>query len=251
MMSSLNQTSDKPQSFGYKVSWFAVKAPHAAAVIDALELKDAVPANWTSGIAAANPDTFSPDGDRWLFVSPSINGWVLAVGSWLPYPTAERHHDIGAKFDTMFALLATRFDDVQFFGSHRVSDYCAWARAANGKPVRVFAYGGEVLMNLGGQTPEEAKLGLPDLSGLSLSDAEDKIFAVAEELDAEQERLAASGLSQDEAYERAYSGRHAFPTEEDVIGLAAFWSVDPTQLSDEDRSPGSGLAVRLPDNMRQ
>ncbi len=250
-MSSFDQTPDKPQAFGYKVLWFAAKAADAASVIDALKLKDAVPANWVSGLAAANPDTFSPDGDRWLFVSPSINGWVLAVGSWLPYPTAETHHDIGAKFDTMFALLAARFDEVQFFGSHRVSDYCAWARAVNGEPVRIFAYGGEVLMNLGDQTPEEAKLGLPDLSGFSLSDAEDKIFTVAEELDAEQERLAASGLSQDEAYERAYGGRHAFPTEEDVVELAALWSIDPTHLSEGDHAPGLGLAARLPEIMRQ
>jgi len=251
-MSSLDQAPDKPRSFGYKVSWFAVKASNAAAVIDALELKDAAPANWVSGLAAANPDGFSPDNDRWLFVSPPISGWVLAVGSWLPYPTAETHHDIGAKFDAMFARLMARFDDVQFFASHRVSDYCAWARAVNGEPVRIFAYGGEVLMNLGGQTPEEAKLGLPDLTGLSLSDAEDRIFRVAEELDAEQEKLVASGLSQDEAYERAYqNGRHAFPTEEDVVRLAALWSIDPTQLSDQDHPPGSGLAVRLPEELSQ
>jgi hypothetical protein len=251
-MSLFDQTPDAPQSFGYKVSWFAVKASGTAAVIDALELKDAVPANWASGLAAANPEAFSRDGDRWLFVSPPINGWVLAVGFWLPYPAAETHDDIAAKFDTMFALLATRFDDVQFFASHRVSDYCAWARAVNGGPVRIFAYDGEVLMNLGGQTPEEAKLGLPDLTGLSLSDAEDRTFRVAEELDAEQEKLVASGLSQDEAYERAHAnGRHAFPNEDDVVELAALWSIDPTHLSEEDHPLGLGLAVRLPDEMRQ
>jgi len=250
-MSSFDQAPDRPQSFGYKVSWFAVRASDTAAVIGALEIKDAVPANWASGLAAANPDTFSPDGNRWLFIAPPINGWVLAVGSWLPYPTAETHHDIGAKFDTMFAVLMRRFDEVQFFGSHRVSDYCAWARAINGEPVRIFAYGGEVLMNLGDQTPEEAKLGLPDLSGLSLSDAEDKLFTVAEELDAEQERLVASGLSQDEAYERVYGDRHAFPTDEDVVALAALWSIDPTRLSEGDHAPGLGLVVRLPEDMRQ
>ena len=250
-MTSFNQVPDKPESFGYKVSWFAVKASDAAAVIGALELKDAVPANWTSGLAAANPETFSSDGDRWLFVSPPLNGWVLAVGSWLPYPTWEEHHDIGAKFNTMFALLVTQFDEVQFFGSHRVSEYCAWARAVNGEPVRIFAYGGEVLMNLGDQTPEEAKLGLPNLSGLSLSDAEDRIFSAAEEMDAEQEKLVESGLSQDEAYERAHNGRHAFPTEDDVVQLAALWSIDPTHLSEEGHPFGLGLAVRLPDDMRQ
>lgn len=250
-MSSFDQTPDKPQPFGYKVSWFAIKATDPAAVINTLALKDATPANWTSGLAAANPDTFSPDGDQWLFVSPPIDGWVLAVGSWLPYPTAETHHDIGTKFDAMFALLAKRFGDAQFFASHRVSDYCAWARAVNGEPVRIFAYGGEVLMNLGGQTPEEAKLGLPVLTGLSLSDAEDKVFSVAEELDAEQEKLVESGLPQDEAYERVYRDHHALPTEDDVVQLAARWSIDPTQLSNEDHPRGLGLVARLPEDMKQ
>ena len=106
-------------------------------------------------------------------------------------------------------------------------------------------------MNVGDQTPEEAKLGLPDLSGLSLSDAEDKLFSVAEGLDAEQEKLVESGLSQGEAYERAYQGCHAFPNEQDVVALAALWSIDPTQLSERDHAPGLGLIVRLPEAMRQ
>jgi hypothetical protein len=41
-----------------------------------------------------------------------------------------------------------RFDDVQFFGSYRVSDFVTWARALNGKSVRIFAYAdSEVLAN--------------------------------------------------------------------------------------------------------
>ncbi len=41
-MLPFDQTPDKPQSFGYKVSWLALKASDPAAVCDALEL----PANW-------------------------------------------------------------------------------------------------------------------------------------------------------------------------------------------------------------
>jgi hypothetical protein len=175
------------------------------------------------------------------------------VGSWLPYPAFSTDQDIGAKFGTMFSLLMERFDEVQFFSSHRVSDFCAWARAEKGELTRIFAYGdGGVLMNVGDQTPEEAELGLTDLTGLSLSDADDRIFSVAEDLDEEQEALVASGLSQDEAYERVHeNGRHAFPTEDDVIDLSALWSLDPTRLSEMDHPPGLGLAARLPESMRQ
>ena len=253
MMVTLDQTPDKPQSFGYKVSWFALKASDPAAVIDALELGEAMPANWASGLAAACPIEYSSNNDRWVFVSPPLSGWVLVVGSWLPFPTAETQHDIGRKFYAAFALLMARFDDVQFFGSHRVSDYSAWARAVEGEPTRIFAYSdGQVLENFGDQTSDEAKLGLPNLTGLSPSDADEKLFGIAEEQDAEEERLVASGLSRDDAQARVRpNGRSVFPDESDVIELAALWSIDPTQLEDQGYPEGLGLVVRLPENMRQ
>ena len=77
-----------------------------------------------------------------------------------------------------------RFDDVQFFGSHRVVDFVAWARAVKGKPTQIFAWSGSdgaVLANIGEQTPEEAKLGFSNLSGLSPSDTADKIFAIEQD----------------------------------------------------------------------
>jgi hypothetical protein len=36
-----------------------------------------------------------------------------------------------------------------------------------------------------------------------------------------------------------------------VIELAALWSIDPTQLADQDRPPGVGPTARLPGNMSQ
>ena len=252
-MSTFDQTPDTPQGFGYKVSWFAVRDSDPSAVIDALGLEGAMPANWASGLAAACPDTYAEDADRWMFVSPPVNGWVLAVGSWLPYPTGETQHDIGRKFDALFSLLMARCDDVQYFGSNRVSDLAAWGRAVSGKPARLFSYAdGQVVMNVGDQTPEEAKLGLPDLSGLSPVDAGDRIFSIAEEQDEEEEKLVAGGLSREDAQTRirADSG-HAFPDESDVIDLAALWSIDPTALPDQDHPAGVGLAVMLPEGMRQ
>lgn len=251
-MSSFSQTPDKPELFGYKTSRFAVKASDPASVVDALDLGEAMPTNWASGLAAAYPHEISQRSDPWLFVSPPVGGWVLAVSSWLQYPTAvDAHRDIGREFDVLFFRLMRRFEDVQFFGSHRVSDFAAWARALEGKPTQIFAYAdGHVLMNLGDQTSEEAKLGLADLSGLSPSDAEDEIFRIAEEQGAEEEERVASGLSRTEAQARVrQNGRHAFPDESDVVELAALWSVDPTQLSNQDRPPGLGLAVRLPKNL--
>jgi len=245
---SFDQTPDEPEPFGYKVSWLAIKTPEPAAVVEALDLGEATPTNWASGLALA----YSQDDDCWMFVSPSVDGWVFAVSPSLPYPTVETHHDIGSKFEALFSRLAARFDDVQFFGSSRVSGFCAWARALNGVPLRVFSYGQEVLRNLGDQTPEEVKLGFVDLSGLSPSDAEVKLADLAEKQVEEEERLIASGLSWKEAQAQLRpNGRDSFPDESDVVDLAALWSIDPTRLAEEDHPPGLGLAVRLPENMRQ
>jgi hypothetical protein len=148
-----------------------------------------------------------------------------------------------------------RFDDVQFFGSYRVVDFVAWARARKGKPVRIFSWSGSegtVLANAGEQTPEEAKLGFPDLSGLSPSDAGDRIFELAEQQNAEESALIASGLSGREARARLrQNGPHAFVDETDVVKLAGLWSIDPTLLSSEDHPPSLGLVVRLPSDLAQ
>lgn len=193
-MPSFDQTPDMPEEFGFKISWFAVKASDPASVLEALEFGGATPANWASGLAAAYGR--SQDSEAWVFASPPISGWVLVVGSSLPYPSNETHHDFGRRFDELFSRLMNQFEDVQYFGSHRVVDFAAWARAMNGKPLRIFAWSGSdgaVLANIGEQTPEEAKLGFTDLSGLSPSHAAEKIFAIAGQQQAEQELLSEAG----------------------------------------------------------
>ncbi len=256
---SFSQTPDFPQSFGYKISWFALKASDPASVLDALEIGNATPSNWESGLAAVYSRD-SDESDAWIFVSPPISGWVLAVSTSWAYPVAaeaesqsEYQHGIGNRFDVLFSRLMKKFEDVQFFGSHRVVDFVTWARALNGKPVRIFSHAdGEVLANFGEQTPEEAKLGFLNLSGLSPPDARDKIFAVAEEQSAEEDALVASGLSGKEALAKLREkGRSAFPGEEDVTDLAELWSIDPSRFEEQSHPLSLGLVARLPKNLAQ
>lgn len=110
-MPSFNRTPDKPQPFGFKVNWLALRTSDPSAVVDALELGEATPANWESGLAAVYS---SKRDDAWVFVSPPVGGWVLAVSWLLPYPTVQSHDDAGRKFDALFSRLMNRFDDVQF-----------------------------------------------------------------------------------------------------------------------------------------
>jgi hypothetical protein len=221
---AFSQTPDAPRAFGYKTLWFAVKTSDPASVIDALAFGEATPANWETGLAAAYAHGGPKIPEAWAFVSPPIDGWVLAMSVQFPYPVAgDAHKGIGEKFDVIFSRLMKQFDDVQFFGSHRVVGFVTWARARNGEPVRIFGFtDGEVLANDGAQTAEEAQLGLTDLSGLSLADACDKIFDT-----------------------------ETFPDEGEVVELAGLWSIDPSLLSDQDHPPGTGFVVRVPDDLTQ
>jgi hypothetical protein len=65
-------------------------------------------------------------------------------------------------------------------------------------------------------------------------------------------KLVASGLSRREAIRlvRKKLGG-GFPKETDVVELAALWSIDPSRLEDQDHPLGLGLAVRLPENLKQ
>lgn len=172
---------DKPRPFGYKTSWICVKCGSSEQVIDALGLKNAVQSNWEFGL--------SQTGDK-VFVSPPLDGYVLAVG----YDTFGKS-SVDKELETLRAI-AAKFDEVQCFCSHRVSDFYAWAKFVNGQLVRGYVWdGGDgmVSLNKGELTPDEENLGF---DSFIKGDGDDW-----------------------ESVE--------FPDEENVIEIAAAWGIDP------------------------
>jgi len=244
-------TPDAPVGFGYKISWFAIKCGDSGAVVEALSLQNPRPANWASGIEAAYARD-SVGAESLVFVSPPIDGWVMAVGFGLPIPD---HRDpktqgrgkVDPRFDVLFSTLAKRFPDVQFFASYRVVGLSAWARARAGRIERVFAYAdGEVYANLGAQTAEEKTLGFLDVSGLSPLAAREAIFRNAEELDAKEGALLAGGMDGKSAQRMALGSRRApIPGEDDPIDLAGKWSVYPLRLDERKLAPSLGVVGRF------
>lgn len=83
-----------------------------------------------------------------IFVSPSLDGWVLVVG-WFAEDLAD------------LLAVARTFPRFQYFASHRVSDYYVWARFEGGALLRAYAFAGDdgVFWDEGELTPEEAALG--------------------------------------------------------------------------------------------
>lgn len=205
-------TPDTPLSFGYKIQWYAIRTEDKAEVAEAFQLDQPQPANWQTGL------TVSFQG--YYFISPPLSGWTLAVNAFMP--------DLGAAgadnpLETI-KRLSSRFGEACYFGSHRVVDYYAWAKAVNGELIRAYSYVGEsdeVLVDEGAPTPEETDNGL--------------IFAGADD---EYDDNDDNDAGEDEYDEESYV---YVPGEDDVISIAGLWTISPF-LEDGKYERGIGIA---------
>lgn len=198
-------TPDKPLNFGYKVSWLAIRCSVAQDVVESLSIDCLQPANWNSGCIAAY--------NGLVFVSPSVEGWVFVVSQKLP--ELGRDSD-SAEWTSLLQSLSEKFSDVQYFGTHRVVDYHAWARFKDGREERAFAYlgeAGETLVDRGSRTPGEIQLGYHYFNEQS-PQAESDAYWEREDL--------------------------CYPDEEHVMEVAGKWSVNPNLLEDLDAPVGVG-----------
>lgn len=180
---------DKPLSFGYKTCWLCVKSVDSMDVINRLGLKDPRESSWRSGLASSEG----------VFVTPPLDGWVCVIG----YGMAD-----GSLFEDSEKLerVLSLFDEAQYFSSHRVVDYYAWARAENGVMTRCYAWcpdSGGAFLSFGEFTPEEEALGFDEFP-----------------------------QTEDEDWESS-------PDEESVVKLAAAWGLDPF-LGDRDYPLSTG-----------
>jgi hypothetical protein len=133
--------------------------------------------------------------DDRLVLTPPVPGaggarWLLAAGQWLI---------LGAKIDTA-VLSAALGTEVQRFATHRTVDLHHWERAAGGRLVREFEYlgdSGEVTRWRGEPDPVEREIGLPAGPPDDTDDIDADDILVGED---------------------------------DVMRVAAAWSVDPTAL---------------------
>lgn len=208
-------TPDRPQPFGYRMSWLAIRSRDTARVMETLGLVAPEVANWHTGIGIVYDRQL---GDQKVFVSPPVNGWTFVVGAAIPQPLGGTFVD---KWTPLMTRLGHEFIEVQYFGTFPAIDFHGWARILDGKLVRAFATGDEgVLLNKGKPTKEEKTLGL-------------KLF----ELRGVRERTGDAG-----------GELILHPTEEHVMKLASRWSVDPTLLDTAAvaTEPGLGHIADVP-----
>ncbi|MEX1231906.1 MAG: hypothetical protein WEB58_16795 [Planctomycetaceae bacterium] len=199
LFDSIDTTPDKPINFGYKMSWLAVRSLNAQDVIRSLAIDNLQRANWRTGVVAAY--------NGHAFISPAINGWVFVVTSKLP---ELGHTPDNEEWTSLMQALSREFGEVQYFGTHRVVGYNAWARFTNGAEERAFAYlgeSGETLADRGSQNSGEAELGYNYFDPDS-PDAESESYWEREEL--------------------------CYPEEEHVMEVAGKWSINPNTLESMD-----------------
>jgi hypothetical protein len=232
---ALQTEPDHPLGFGYKIMWFAIRTADGAAVSQVLGLVDPQPANWASGMAVAYEHSMQNAGKATVFVSPTVQGWTFVIGVELPYPadasSYEKEQAFGRSFRRVFSALASQFEEVQFFGTHRVVGFDAWARAKNGRVERIFSFSdGAVLVNEGPQSPEEAQLGLLDLGTRTPEEATAFIF----------ESAGSGGKGPKK------SRRSPIPDEQDTVDLAGLWSLNPTKINELGLPAGTGFVAKMP-----
>ncbi len=179
MRAATGSEPDFPVPFGYKCNWLCVKSDSPIDVIRKLGLKNFEPSNWDKGIEMAY--------NGYRFISPVLNGYVLVVNYGMALLTlAPELLDESAK----------KFPELQYFSTHRVSEYHAWVKYVDGEMVRGYGWcgcDGEVLLNKGALTPEEERLGFLNVITSSADDPE----------------------------------KVQLPTEDHVLEIAAAWGIDP------------------------
>lgn len=206
-------TPDGPRPFGYRMSWIAIRTVDTDAVVAHLGVSDAVAANWNSGIGTIYDDALS---DTYVFITPPIKGWTFVCGLPLPHPISAGFAD---KLTPLLAGLSQQFGHVQYFAAFPIIDFFGWVRMHQGRMLRGFIIGDQgVIWNKGRLTAEEKALGLKfyDLRGIR-------------------------GRKGD-----AGGAIVLYPTEDQVLRLAASWSLDPLLIDKSNAAPALGWIAAAP-----
>lgn len=178
-------------------SWLVVRSKNLHAVETALGLHNPRPCTWSEGIA----------GEKKLFISPPVNGWILVIGQGLP--------DAADDVDSCFRFLTNlsrRLGRVQFFSANSILKHHAWVWVENGRVMRAYAWAGQTLWNQGIKTSAELNLGV-------------KCFDYLESPDVVFGRPDVNGTNTDK-----------------VPLLAARWSLDPASIDERVFAHACGVA---------
>ena len=207
-----DDTPDRPVSFGYKCFWITIKSGETEQIADLLSLDKKTPCNWKAGI---DNGYLYGDGVP-VFLSPPVRGWSFLVGR-CALPDPETHHD---ELVELLNRLSKNFGEACFFGTIRTTGFAAWFRSQNGQIVRKFMYADEVIYDEGN------RIGI-----------ESDVAYIDHDFDSEKEKsIKRAEFCGDENW---------------VIQIAADWTIDPSTLEYQKKTPKAvGILGYLPNFVR-
>lgn len=159
--------SEPLSGFGYKINWYMIPESELIAkdwtifdLANAMNIQEQQPMSWNDGVGFGYK--YLNDKEKKKYISSAFDGWIYVI------------HSIESHLDLLDNVVANFYA----FGSYRIVGFVAWKQVENSEIIRHFAYAdGEVLVNIGSQTPEEKHLGFVNLSGLSNSEATKVMFS--------------------------------------------------------------------------
>lgn len=204
----LPEVDDLVNTFGYKMSWLAIKNATPEAIIQNLELPDVQVVDWDNGINKVYEYHGRPNNT--IFLTPNIRGWVFVVGMYvcdLNKPDGKLEW-----LKERMTELSKVFGEVQAFATHRVSEYHHWILVRDGKVIRCFAFeggGNGVTHNEGKPTEEEKMFDWDHLADYK-------------------------------------HGKPWYPDEDDVMNLAGKWSINPETITSSDMKDKTCYITNIP-----
>ncbi len=169
-------------------------------VVRALRLRTVLPASWRAGLAEVR--------EQGVFVTPSVGGWVFAVGRDVATRTADP-----AEAEALVAALSSEFGEAFWFMADAERDVFGWARGERGRWVRAYAFAeehGHYLWH-GEVSPEEHAL----------------------------------ACFRDDPRDRSDDDVKWWPDERVVCALAGMWASDPSRLEPDGAPAAAGFVGRL------
>ncbi|CAO5675662.1 MAG: hypothetical protein HEEMFOPI_00272 [Holosporales bacterium] len=166
---------DFPLSFGYKISWMAIKTEDVEKVIEHLPINTIEKSNWENGLNCVFDKNTR---DNCIFVSPSISGWVFIVG----YAYSNFDFANNKIVLNRVAHFSSIFENCYCFCNDRINDFYAWIIGSNGYIKRAIIIGqGELIHEKGEITSEEKslKINIKNEDGIFAID-EDVVLSLAE-----------------------------------------------------------------------
>lgn len=180
--------------FGYKSWWIAIKSENNLEIADFIKQLE----------ETSNQKLIFKYPNWTISITSQKNGWIFVIGE---LPTGDNNESL-EKLKILLEKISDRFGEVQFFASHRIVEYHCWARAINGKILRIYSFLGE--------------------SG-------ENIAINGEPFGVERNYNLVNTFSEESKQEGYYDRLDlTFPDESLVMTIAENWSINPTKFSEED-----------------